>query len=245
MFIRKLLIQLLGFENYLKFISSVFISTFLNKVYLKAHYQVRFLSELVNEGDYCIDIGANLGYFTLPLSQLVGKKGKVFSVEPVELFRNILIENAMKYGRGNIEVIPYALGDEDGKKVKMGTPTVSGVVRHGRTQVLEAESQEKESSFVHEVEMKNPMTLFDDLERLNFVKCDVEGYELHILPHLLPLFEKHHPLLEIEAGPVEHKKQIMEWMEPMGYKVYHMEAGVLKAFDLSMEGVEELYFKKR
>ncbi len=242
MFIRKILIQLLGFEKYLKFISAVFINTFLNKIYLKAHYQVRFLSELVNPGDYCIDIGANLGYFTLPLSQLVGKKGKVFSVEPVALFRGVLLENSMKYGKGNIEIFPYALGDDNHKKIKMGTPSVEGVVRHGRTQVLEEEKQTAENSFVHEVEMRNPISLFGDLERLDFVKCDVEGYELHILPHLLPLFEKYHPILEIEAGPKENKAQIMEWMLPIGYKVFYMEEGKLKAFDLAMEGIEELYF---
>ena len=65
MLVRKLLIKLLGFNNYLAFISRVFIQTFVNKWYLGEHKQVRFIKNLVNLGDTCIDIGANLGYFSM------------------------------------------------------------------------------------------------------------------------------------------------------------------------------------
>ncbi len=240
MLLRKILIRLLGFENYLKFISAVFIRTFLLKIYLKAHYQVRFLAELVKAGDYCLDIGANLGYFSVPLSHLAGETGKVWAVEPVPLFRKVLAGNVQWFGKGNVEIVPFALGDTDGATVQMATPTVAGVVRHGRTQIVTEE--DASAAIRHEVQMRKPSTLFADLPRLDFVKCDVEGYELHIVPHLLPLFEKFRPILEIEAGPEAHKAQLMEWLLPLDYAVLYWREGKLHPFTLQIPGVEELYF---
>ncbi len=243
MVIRKILIRLLGFEMYLKFISMVFIRTYLLKVPLKAHRQVRFLEELVRPSDYCLDIGANLGYFTVPLSHLVGQSGKVWAVEPVALFRGVLQENVRLFGKNNVTIVPYALGDTDHATVRMATPNVEGVVRHGRTQVVDGESTlQGTTEFLHEVSMRNPQTLFGELPKINFIKCDVEGYELHIVPHLLPLFEQHHPILEIEAGPTTHKKQLMEWLLPLGYTVHFLKDGKLQPFTLSDKNVEELYF---
>ena len=158
MFIRKLLIALLGFPSYLRLISRIFIQTYLAKIYLKEHFQVRFLKHLVKPGDTCLDIGANLGYFSVPLSHLVGSEGKVFSVEPVKLFREVLMRNVGYYGKSNVQIVPYALGDKDDISIKMGTPEVDGVIRHGRTEVME--SAAADTVQMHEATMFTPNTLF-------------------------------------------------------------------------------------
>jgi predicted methyltransferase len=43
------------------------------------------VKEFVNEGDLVIDIGANIGVYTMYLSNFVGIKGKVLSIEPIPL----------------------------------------------------------------------------------------------------------------------------------------------------------------
>lgn len=243
MFIRKLLISLLGFKRYLRLISFVFIQTYLTKLYLKEHFQVRFLSKLVSSGDACLDIGANLGYFTVPLSQLVGNEGKVMSVEPVPMFREILMKNAAYYGKSNVQIIPYALGDQDDKKIKMGTPRVDGVIRHGRTEVMEEAAED--TAQLHEAIMFTPKTLFENLEKLNFVKCDVEGYEIYIIPHFLEIFAKFQPIIEIEVGPSENKKQIIELLDSIHYSPFYLKEEKLYPFDLQNKSHQEeieLYF---
>lgn len=242
MIIRKILLRLLGFPAYLKFVSGIFLRTFLHKIYLGAHTQVRFLEKLVQPGDYCLDIGANLGYFSVPLSHLVGERGRVFAVEPVPLFQVILSHNLGKYAQKNVEIVPYALGDEDGKEVEMTTPRLQGVVRHGRTQISAKNIPKNQTAFVHQVQMRHPLSLFGNLKQLNFVKCDVEGYELHIIPHLLPLFKKFRPILEIEIGPKTHKEHIMAEMEKLGYKTFYLDKGKMKSYELDIQGVSELYF---
>jgi len=56
-------------------------------IYLLGGFEVRTLkryAQFVKEGDVVLDIGANIGAHTLPLSQLVGKSGKVVAFEPTD-----------------------------------------------------------------------------------------------------------------------------------------------------------------
>lgn len=245
MLIRKLLIQIFGFPAYLRIISYIFIQTYLKRWYLGEHHQVRFLGHLVQPTHTCIDIGANLGYFSLPLSKLVGENGKVYSVEPVKQFREVLQGNVRRFQASNIEVMPYALGEVDGQEVEMATPVVDGVVRHGRTEVVEAEKQ-GDIHATHKATMRTPQSLFAQIPEIHFIKCDVEGYETKILPQLMPLIKKHLPILEIEIDPLDHKKEIIALLQPIGYHVFFLgKEGILHPFSLenkdSLKEIE-LYF---
>jgi FkbM family methyltransferase len=244
MLIRKLLIKILGFNNYLAFISRIFIQTFVNKWYLGEHKQVRFVKNLVQPGDICIDIGANLGYFSVPLSKYIGTKGKLYSVEPVASFRKHLIKNLNNFGLNNTEVLPYALGEEDHKKIQMITPEVEGVIRHGRTEVKEI-SEHSNVAFEHETELMRPQTLFGDLPKIDFIKCDVEGYELHIIPLFTEIIKQKKPILEIEIDPIENKKDIIALLTALDYKVFFLGKEKLQVFDVKNEShlsEIELYF---
>jgi FkbM family methyltransferase len=245
MLIRRLLLGLLGFRNYLHLISRVFLQLYFWRIRLGAHRQVAFLQALVRPGDACLDIGANLGYFTLPLAKLAGPQGKVYAVEPVADFREVLQANLRRFGGEQVEVFPYALGGDDGRKVWMGTPKVDGVVRHGRTEVLEGDTPAEGIAHRHEATMRTPSSLFGHLPRLDFVKCDVEGYELHIVPHLVPLIQRFRPIVEIEIDPLEHKRQLIGLFRELGYRPYLLQGDRLAPFLLGKPAHQreiELYF---
>jgi len=243
MLVRKLLIRILGFNNYLAFISSVFIQTFVLKWYLKEHKQVRFLKNLVGQGAHCIDIGANLGYFSVPLSRYIGSTGLLYSVEPVTIFRKHLEKNLRKYAPANYKVLPFALGEEDHKKIQMVTPVVEGVIRHGRTEVKEISHQEQ-VAYEHETEMMRPQTLFGD-KSIDFIKCDVEGYELHIIPLFSSIIEKNLPVLEIEIDPIENKRKIIHFLSQYEYHTFFLKDFKLIPFNVDNPTHKkeiELYF---
>lgn len=213
--IKSLLLRITGLENYLSFISLIYIRLILSGFFKKKYPELHFIKSIVKPGDFCIDIGANLGYYSIVLGKTTGNKGKVWAIEPVKIFADVLKKNIKRFNTsGIVEVLPYALGSEN-KSVKMATPVIEGVFRHGLTKVLDNEKTDIHHTY--EVEMKNPGNLFSNAEKIDFIKCDVEGYETKIFPHLLKLIRKHQPLIQIEISSPENREEIFNLMNSIGY----------------------------
>ncbi|WP_431217781.1 FkbM family methyltransferase [Puia sp. P3] len=94
---------------------------------LGAEYNdVYFLKHIIRPGDYCADIGAHLGYFTIELSRLVGDSGKVFAIEPMSAFHNTLRRLIQKKNAANVTLYQVALGGS-GEYVEMGVPRIGAM----------------------------------------------------------------------------------------------------------------------
>ena len=222
--IRKLLASSLGTEKYLRLVSASYIRM-VNAGMMKNKYpELFFLKNVVRQGDYCIDLGANVGYYSTQLSKITGSQGKVFAVEPVTLFRNVLKTNLKKFNCGNVELLAYALGAEN-KAIKMGTPEIAGVFRHGLTKVIEKDQEQFAQTY--EVEMRIPDELFSDLTRLDFIKCDVEGYEIFIFPYFIQTLKKFLPLIQMEISSPDNRKKIFDTITPLGYEIFGLKQSQL------------------
>jgi FkbM family methyltransferase len=225
MFIKQTLYKILGVRNYLIVVSRLFFISYSvgflkkNKTF-DCHY---FIKNLIREGDHVIDIGANLGYYSRLFAKLVGPKGKVYSVEPVTLFRSILNINTSRYK--NTTIIPYALGTEDNKSIVMGIPKSNKYLRHGLTRVLNTNENEP-FEFTFDEKMFTPATLFGKLDRCDYIKCDVEGYEIHIIPQLEFLLKPFHPIIQIEIEPV-NRKQIGDFLASLSYSAFYLKDELL------------------
>lgn len=230
--IKRILFKLLGAEQYLRFVSRIFFLS-LDSGLLRgkpAFYNHYFVKRFVPAGGTVIDIGANVGYYSVLLARAVGPKGKVLSVEPVQLFRNVLERNCRLFTQ--VTVLPYALGEESGKQVTMGIPGGHKVFRHGLTRVME---ENDSSQVLFSATMKTPAEVFGSLDRLDFIKCDVEGYEIHILPLMMDLIGRFKPVIQIETGG-ENRKKIVSLLRNTGYVCYWVEREKLRAWDLQGEG---------
>ena len=73
-------------------------------------------------------------------------------------------------------------------------------------------------------QMRRGSELFAGLERLDLIKCDVEGYELVIMREIRPLLERFRPTVLIETGG-ENRPQIIALFTELGYKGYILENG--------------------
>jgi FkbM family methyltransferase len=73
------------------------------------------IQEIVKPGMTCYDCGANVGYFTLLFSQLVGDRGQVFSFEPLPANAGYLRKHLDINKRSNVTIIEGALADYNGK----------------------------------------------------------------------------------------------------------------------------------
>lgn len=225
MLLKKILHRALGTENYLYLTSRAFFMLYRSGLLRKyrqfdCHYFVR---ELVSQGDTVIDIGANLGYYSVIFSRLAGKTGTVHCVEPIGLYRKVLEKNTRKLK--NVTVYPYALGEAEGSEVKMGIPAGEKHYRHGLMRIIEGDDVSK-FEHISVAEMRKPEKLFENLEKCDYIKCDVEGYEMHILPGLLPLFQKFRPVLQVETSLI-NKNKMVELLTEISYRAYYVTNGKL------------------
>ncbi len=225
MVIKQALYKVLGVKNYLVVVSRLFFLSYSlgllkkNKTF-DCHY---FIKNLIQKGDHVIDIGANLGYYSRLFAKLAGPTGRVFSVEPVTLFRKILSINTAGYK--NTTIIPYALGSEDNRSIEMGIPKSNKYLRHGLTRILNKDENET-FEFKFTEKMFTPVSLFGKMTRCDYIKCDVEGYEIHIIPQLEFLLEKFHPIIQIEIEPV-NRKVIDDFLASFSYRAFYLSNGSL------------------
>lgn len=222
--LRALLLDALGHQKYLALVSDVYIRLIRNGFLKKKYPELFFLKELVKPGDVCVDIGANVGYYSSFLSQHAGKTGHVFAVEPVDLFAGVFKQNISQFGAGNVTLYQTALGGEE-KTIQMGTPVIDGVFRHGLTKVIDGDGAAGMETY--EVPMNIPDVLFANLQRLDFLKCDVEGYEVFIMPHFIKTISRFKPVIQMEISSAENRQAIFELFIPIGYTIYRLgEAGL-------------------
>jgi len=221
---KRFLFKVLGQEGYLKALQTGFFLSYRmgllkNDPIYKYHY---FVKELIRKGDTVVDLGANLGYFSKIFAQLVGPSGKVISIEPVKPFFKILQQELSSY-KQSIRY-NYALGTEK-KIIEMAVPKNYGYLRTGLAHVAQKDNS-AETDYLFEVEMMKGSELLSGLDRIDYLKCDIEGYEEYVLPELKPVLEKHLPLIQVETWGT-HKAVVMNFLEGLGYRIYTLQNGKL------------------
>lgn len=214
--LKKILFKVLPEKTYLKSLHRGFyllygIGTLKNDERFKYHYMVKNLIE----PDYTIvDIGANLGYFSRNFSDLA-KNGKVISIEPVKPFFDTL--QYFIGNRANVTLLNYALGKEEGS-ITMVMPTSNGMIRTGLPHIAESE-EEKQQHRNHEVQIKKPSDLLKDVLHIDYIKCDIEGYERTVFEEMESIVAKHRPVIQIEIDP-KNREFMFDYFSNLGYVQY-------------------------
>ncbi|HEY6899634.1 MAG TPA: FkbM family methyltransferase [Puia sp.] len=234
MAIKKILLKVLGEKKYLSLLANSFQPLFRTGMLGKEYQDVYFLKKIIRPGDWCVDIGAHLGYFTLELSQLTGDKGKVFAIEPMSTFHSVLEHLLQTKKATNVTLYKLALGG-DGEYVEMGIPRVGNAKRFAHARLKEASPT---LDFVESEKVKNTSgdQLFSDLSRLDYIKCDVEGLEYKVFSTFLRTLEKHHPILLCELFDRDQRIQLFELLKPLGYRIYGLGQGHLVPIDVYAPG---------
>lgn len=197
-------------------------------IYFKGSYSadtVDFIRERVKPDWVSIDVGANIG--THVLAEADGKT--VYAIEPEPGAVEDLRENLRVSGTTNVEVLNFALSDREGS-MTLYSPK-------------EGDSNQANASLYHDktqsgrkpvtVDVKTLDDAFQDLDRLDFLKIDVIGYDLRVIRGGLKTIEKFHPLIMFRYN--EHHwndtgstlEEAVTILESMGYKISQLEDGEL------------------
>jgi FkbM family methyltransferase len=155
------------------------------------------------------------------LSSLTGPYGRVISVEPVAETFAILSRNVQALGMTNVTLVNAAVSDKS-EMVTMEVPSYeSGGANFYQAQVVETNDR---LTTGREVRVRS-VTL-DEIasreQRIDFVKCDIEGHELKCLAGAESVIAIHHPawLIELWGDPdcaSSHAAAALALLEARGY----------------------------
>jgi len=231
--IKKILINILGEKRYLTLLAGTFQRLFptgrLGLVYQDAY----FLRHIIKKGDYCVDIGAHLGYYTLELSRLTGPGGKVVAIEPIPQFNEVLGNLLRRKKADNVQLLQVALGGE-GEYVEMGIPRIGNNKQFAYARIKQSGDT---LPYLESVKVKNESgdRLLRDLPRLDFIKCDVEGVEVQVFSSMLETLKKHMPVVLAELGDKNERIRFFEIVRPLGYEAFYLENGRLRPLEMQAD----------
>ncbi len=156
--------------------------------------QVKYaINNYVKHGDICYDIGANIGFWTLKIAELVGSSGKVHAFEPMSE-NLVLLKSNIKASNleSIIEISPFALGETT------GTATIYIPLDPGSTSMAPESSEDKSEEVI--------LKKLDDVWRsqgspaVKFIKMDVEGSEPFVLAGGSEFFKTVRPVIICEIN---------------------------------------------
>jgi len=228
--IKQALLALLGEKRYLSLLAASFQRLYPTGRLGRDYQDIYFLRNIIEPGAFCGDIGAHLGYYTLELSRLAGPDGKVIAVEPMPKFNQVLGNLLRRKKANNVTLHQVALGG-DGEFVEMGIPKVGNMKKFAYARVMKSSEH---LQYIESVKVRNLTGdgLFNNLPRLDFIKCDVEGLEVPVFASTLETLKLHHPILLCELADKAERIKLYELLRSLGYATYRLEKGRLHPLDV-------------
>ena len=207
----------------------------LKDVETDAEPELEVVKGILRAGSVAIDIGANMGLYTVAMSRWVGDRGRVYSIEPIPDTYELLTSSIRKLGLKNVETFQMALSDR-ADMLTMVVPKFDGGGENYYRAHLTNDIEEKTKDGLMEVEVEvHPL---DEVAAawqspVRFVKCDVEGHERKVIKGAERLIAEFKPacLVEIAGDPDERGSsaaEIVSYFEGLGYGAYLLESHQLK-----------------
>ncbi|MCW1912689.1 FkbM family methyltransferase [Luteolibacter sp. GHJ8] len=195
--------------------------------------EMRDALSLLGAGDVFVDVGANVGVYTLHAARRVGPSGKVFFFEPTTETYERTCENVKLNGFSNIKGFQKAVAAAEGTVDFMVCESNnSNYIGSGLLSQEERESVEVRTVPVDTVDA---LAARENLDRVDLIKIDAEGAETLVMKGAAGILGKSRPSVLFESGFVGSPLSERAFLREQGYKLYRLEG---KKW---VEGLDEFY----
>ena len=196
--------------------------------------------KVVQEGDFVVDLGANIGYYTLLAARLVGRKGKVYAFEPEPINYRLLLKNIELNGYDNIVAMQKAVSNVAGK--------IRLFLDNKATGAHTIYQSDDGGKFIEVESVTLDGFLKEENHPINVIKMDIEGAEMAAFSGMdkvirdnenLKMFVEFYPLTIRRAGnsPQEFARKLLE---DYCFSVLAMDVSTKKERCLTINSISEL-----
>ncbi|MFJ3953399.1 FkbM family methyltransferase [Streptomyces libani] len=188
-------------------------------------HMTHWLQRRLRPGDTYIDVGANVGYFSLLASQLVGQEGRVVAIEASPTFHARVHRHAEINGCSNLRTVNSAVADEP----KTVTLILASSSNMGAASIVPYGGPAESTLDVEAYPLPQVLDA-DEIAGARVIKIDVEGAEGAVIRGLAPVLDKLRPDAEItvEVTPErmealgESPGELLTTMREHGFHVYRL-----------------------
>lgn len=203
--------------------------------------EIELLKQIIKNGDTVLDLGANIGVYTLIFAKLVGKSGHVFAFEPDPTNFEILKKNILVNKHENVILENKAVSNKEGNlKLYLSTEN-NGMHR------IYPSKWCKESIDINSIKIDN---YFNKNQKIDFIKLDIEGAEYDALLGMESIIQNNENIvIFIEFVPTsleEHgtnPEKVIDFFINHKFKIFKINNIAEKKEEISKE--ELLNFKNK
>jgi FkbM family methyltransferase len=158
----------------------------------------RALPRFLKAGDFVIDVGAFVGFYSQRLSRLVGPAGLVWSFEPMPPTFEILSASVQRLGLTNVCAFPYAVSDRNGAATMEIPRFTGGGESWWDARIVDRGPREAFRRF--DIATKTLDSLLAHTDRpVTFMKIDAEYHELHCIRGAVDSLRRWKPAIQVET----------------------------------------------
>lgn len=203
----------------------------------------RTIQQFLHEGTVFVDVGANIGYYTMMAAARVGSTGKVIAFEPNPANCQLIQQSTALNAFRTIDLHPYAVSD------RRGTAGFNDDDSNGRV------TREQDETPKYKVETVDLDTFLATEPRIDVLKMDIEGFEGRALQGMKVLLRQHMPIIisEFNAGSMERISGVkpeayLDQLRELGYTIavitdrlpQTMENGAIFAYLQQRHGMDHI-----
>jgi len=191
-------------------------------------FVTKVFSKNISKNMHILDLGGNIGFYTLYARSIIGSAGKIITFEPfpnnVSLIKRSIIENSFT----NVVIVEAAVSDHIGKSALYLSPNYNS--EHS---LIDFYDNPNESSKKIEVDIITVDSFFEknnEEQKIDFIKMDIEGSEFHALKGMTKTLECNNKLSILSEfypnGLVKNgvsPKTFLSELHDLGFSIYHID----------------------
>ena len=205
-------------------------------------FQTRISLDKLSDGDVALDIGSNIGYYTLLFAKQVGPEGKIYSFEAEPDNYQILKRNVMTNHYKNVTCEMKAVSDVNGSVSLMKSLNSDG---HHHIVSNDSDSEK----LLIKIPSVSLDEYFEDIDRqISVIKMDIEGAELNALKGMRRLLAENDKIVIImEFNPSAlvrfgtKPRDVLEFLISMGFGLKNIVENEERLEEASIDGLLSTY----
>lgn len=202
-------------------------------------FETEFAKKEIKKGDVVLDLGANVGYYSLIFAKLVGENGKVFAFEPDPTNFALLKKNVETNGYKNVTLVQKAVSNKTGK-IRLYLAEDNKV-----DQRIYNSHDGRKSIEIEAIRLDEYFKNYNG--KIDFIKMDIQGAEGGAIQGMFNLLKKNNVKIITEFWPIGLKRfgidpeEYLKLLIELGFKLYEINEQKKKIEPVNIPKLLETY----